>query len=431
MQGKAISPEVALAFGRDVYHGHGKIEILPKVAVHGVEDIAVAFTPGVGHAVKLIAAEPEAIHEQTAKDNLIALVTDGTAVLGYGNVGPRAGMPVMEGKAIMFKLLAGVDCMPLCLDARGPDHLVDLITALEPSFGGFNLEDVAAPDCFSIMSRLSGALPVPILHDDQYGTATVITAAVINALAVTGRRAEEITVVVNGCGAAGTACIDMLKVLGVGDIVAVDKMGILARGERYPHKHWREIAHFTNREGRHGGLAEAMRGADLFIGLSVSGLVSPAMIRSMARDPLIFALANPDPEILPDAAKAAGAALVASGRFDYPNHCNNVLAFPALMRAALDTRAKEITREMCLAAARAIAGDLPAADLHIENILPSPLSPTLYPAVAEATARAAVKAGLARRDPGLGWVYKNTERLRQLAHLRQESLPEFGSTIEG
>ena len=430
MRGKAISPEVALAFGRDVYHGHGKIEILPKVAVHGVEDIAVAFTPGVGHAVKLIAAEPGAIHEQTAKDNMIALVTDGTAVLGYGDVGPRAGMPVMEGKAIMFKLLAGVDCMPLCVDTRGPDHLVDLITALEPSFGGFNLEDVAAPDCFAVMSRLSGALPVPILHDDQYGTATVITAAVINALKVTGRRVEEIAVVVNGCGAAGTACIDMLKVLGVGDIIAVDRAGILVQGERYPHRHWREIACITNKEGRHGGLAEAMRGADLFIGLSIGGLVSPAMVNSMARDPLVFALANPDPEILPDAAKAAGAALVASGRFDYPNHCNNVLAFPALMRAALDTRAKVISRKMCLAAAQAIAGDLPAADLHIENILPSPLSPTLYPAVAEATARAAVETGLARRDPGHGWVYKNTERLRRLAHLRQESLPEFGDALK-
>ncbi len=431
MRGKVISPEVALAFGRDVYHGHGKIEILPKVVVRGVEDIAVAFTPGVGHAVKLIAAEPEAIHEQTAKDNFIALVTDGTAVLGYGNVGPRAGMPVMEGKAVMFKLLAGVDCMPLCVDTRGPDHLVDLITALEPSFGGFNLEDVAAPDCFEVMGRLSGALPVPILHDDQYGTATVITAAVINALAVTGRRAAEITAVVNGCGAAGTACIDMLKALGIGNIVAVDKPGILVRSERYPHRHWRAIAHFTNREGRRGDLADALRGADLFIGLSVGGIVSPTMIRSMARDPLVFALANPDPEILPDAAEAAGAALVASGRFDYPNHCNNVLAFPALMRAALDTRAKEITREMCLAAARAIAGDLPAADRHTERILPSPLSPTLYPAVAEATARAAVEAGMARRDPGHGWVYKNTEHLRRLAHLRQESLPELGYALEG
>ncbi len=426
MSGEAISPEVALAFGRDVYHGHGKIEILPKVAVHGVQDIAVAFTPGVGHAVKLIVAEPEAIHEQTAKDNFIALVTDGTAVLGYGDVGPRAGMPVMEGKAVMFKLLAGVDCMPLCVDARGPDHLVDLITALEPSFGGFNLEDVAAPDCFAVMSRLSGALPVPILHDDQYGTATVITAAIINALDVTGRKAADITAVVNGCGAAGTACIDMLKALGIGDIVAVDKAGILARGTRYPHRHWREIAQSTNKEGRCGGLAEAMCGADLFIGLSVGGLVSPAMIKSMARDPLVFALANPDPEILPDAAKAAGAALVASGRFDYPNHCNNVLAFPALMRAALDTRAKEISREMCLAAASAIAGDLPATERHIENILPSPLSPTLYPAVAEATARAAVHAGVARRDPGLGWVYENTQRLRRLAHFRQETLPAFG-----
>jgi malate dehydrogenase (oxaloacetate-decarboxylating) len=423
---KSISPEIALAFGRDVYFGHGKIEILPKVAVHGVEDIAIAFTPGVGHAVKLIASDPEAIHEQTAKDNLIALVTDGTAVLGYGDIGPRAGMPVMEGKAVMFKLLAGVDCMPLCVDARGPDHLVDLITALEPSFGGFNLEDVAAPDCFQVMSRLSGKLPVPILHDDQYGTATVITAAVINALKVTGRQPADITAVINGCGAAGTACLDMLKALGIGEIRAVDKPGLLVRGEQYPHRHWRDIACITNSEGRRGGLLEALQGADLFIGLSVGGLVSQEMVRAMARDPIVFALANPDPEILPDAARTAGAAVAASGRFDYPNHCNNVLAFPALMRGALDTKAKVITREMCLAAARAIAGDLPDEDLHQERILPSPMSATLYPAVAEATARAAVTAGQARRDPGPGWVYKNTQRLRRLAHFRQESLPAFG-----
>ncbi len=429
MSRKSIPPEVALAFGRDVYHGHGKIEILPKVAVHGVDDIAIAFTPGVGHAVKLIAAEPEAIHEQTAKDNMIALVTDGTAVLGYGDVVPRAGMPVMEGKAVMFKLLAGVDCMPLCVDARGPDHLVDLITALEPSFGGFNLEDVAAPDCFAVMDRLAGQLPVPILHDDQYGTATVITAAVVNALKVTGRRPGDITAVINGCGAAGTACLDMMKTLGVAEIRAVDKPGILVRGERYAHRHWHEIAMATNSAGRKGGLAEAMAGADLFIGLSVGGLVSPAMVRSMAADPIVFALANPEPEILPDAALEAGAALAASGRFDYPNHCNNVLAFPALMRGALDTRSRLISRDMCLAAANAIAGDLPAVELSIEQILPSPLSPTLYPAVAEATARAAVDEGLARRDPGPGWVYENTQRLRRLAHFRQESLPAFGCDL--
>jgi len=422
----SVPADVAMAFGRDVYYGHGKIEILPKVVVKGVEDIAIAFTPGVGHVVRAISEKPELLHEQTAKDNLIALVTDGTAVLGLGDVGPRAGMPVMEGKSVMFKLLAGIDCMPLCLDVTSGDELVSIIKALEPTFGAFNLEDVAAPRCFEVMEQLSGALPVPIMHDDQYGTATAITAALINALKVLDRNPADQRAVICGCGAAGSACVEMLLLLGVEDIVVVDQAGILSRDQELTHAHWRRVAEQTNKSCLKGGLAEAMAGADLFIGLSVGGIVTQDMVRSMNSDPIVFSLANPVPEIMPDAASAAGAALVASGRFDFPNHCNNVLAFPSLLRGALDTNAKSVSPNMCLAAAHAIANDVPEDELSVSNISPSPMSDTLFPDVAEATARAAIEEGLARKVPEVGAVAANTRRLRGLAHERQACLSDLG-----
>lgn len=405
-----------MAFGRDVYHGHGKFEISPKVVVRDENDIATAFTPGVGHVVQAIAADQDAVHQQTVKDNLIALVTDGTGVLGFGDVGPYAGMPVMEGKAVMFKLLAGVDCMPLCLNTAGGDELVIIIRAMEPTFGGFNLEDVAAPRCFEVMDKLDGSLPVPIMHDDQYGTATAITASLINAFRVLDRKPIDQKVVVCGCGAAGTACVEMLRLLGVEDIVVVDRAGILSRDDHLIHDHWQRVASITNDACRKGSLQDAIRGADLFIGLSTAGIVSQDMIRSMNTRPIVFSLANPNPEILPDEALAAGAALVASGRFDFPNHCNNVLAFPSLLRGALDTRARRISPNMCMAAARAIAGDVDDNDLSIDNISPSPLSASLYPDTAEAVARAAVEEDLARVIPEAGAVAANTHRLRGLAH---------------
>ncbi len=419
---KDISREAALSFGRDVYAGHGKIEIAPKVVVNGVRDIAIAFTPGVGHAVRAIADTPDLIHEQTAKDNLIALVTDGSAVLGYGNIGPRAGMPVMEGKAVMFKLLAGIDCVPLCLDVSDGQEVVAIVKALEPTFGGFNLEDIAAPACFDVMDQLSRTLPVPIMHDDQYGTATAITAALINALKILDRKPQDQKVVVCGCGAAGTACIDMLRLLGVEDIVAVDRDGILRRDKAYRHAHLQRVANITNADCIGGDLSDAMTGADLFIGLSVGGIVSREMIRRMNANPIVFSLANPEPEILPQAARSAGAVLVASGRFDFPNHCNNVLAFPSLMRGALDTRARSISPGMCFAAAQAIADDLPESELSVTNISPSPLSETLYPDVAEATAQAAVRENLARIIPEPGAVAENTRRRQKLAHAHQVHL---------
>lgn len=415
--------ERALAFGRDVYSGHGKIEILPKVGAATLEEMAVAYTPGVGHVVRHLLAHPEELSRQTTKDNMVALVTDGTAVLGFGNVGPYAGMPVMEGKAVMFKALAGIDCMPLCLDVASPEQFCDVVAALEPSFGGINMEDVAAPHCFRILRELDERLAIPVIHDDQYGTATVAIGGLINALAITGRRPEDIRAVVNGVGAAGSATIFMLEALGIGEIIAVDRAGILTAGTAYPHAHWREIASRTNRSRLTGGLADALKGSDAFFGLSVGGIVDETMIRSMAKDPIVFGLANPEPEISPDKARAAGAAIAASGRFDFPNHCNNVLAFPGLMRGALDAKAKSVTISMCLAASRVLA-DL--GDKDPEHILPSPLYLTVHAAVAEATAMAAVAEGLAQVEIKAGEVRAHTLALTKAVAERQSNLKQAG-----
>lgn len=417
-----VDVSAALAFGRDVHHGHGKFEIVPKVLVRNASDIATAYTPGVSHVVQALLDKPELIHEQTTKDNLVALVTDGSAVQGYGDTGPHAGIPVMEGKAVMFKLLTGIDCVPLCLSVSGAEELAGIIRALEPTFGGINLEDVAAPRCFDVMSKLDGNLPVPIMHDDQFGTATAIIAALINALRIQNRDARDLRTVVCGCGAAGTACIEMLRCLGVGEILAVDRPGILCRDETYPHDHWQRIAGKTNESRVRGDLEKVLRGADLFIGLSVGGIVTGDMVAAMNRSPIVFSLANPVPEIMPDAALAAGAGIVASGRFDYPNHCNNVLAFPALWRGALDTRAERVSVGMCMAAANAIANSVDESVLSERHISPSPLDESLYPRVSEAVARAAVDSGLARIHPAPGAVADNTRRLRQLAHESQLAL---------
>ena len=424
-----VTLEEALSVARDPYCGHGKIEILPKVVVNGLRDMAVSHTPGVGKVVQHILAHPDMLHEQTAKDNMIALVTDGTAVLGFGNAGPHAGMPVMEGKAVMFKLLAGIDCMPLCVSSRGPSHLVDIITALEPSFGGFNLEDVAAPGCFEVMRELDGGLEVPALHDDQYGTATVVTAGVLNSMKLLGRRPQDIRAVVNGVGAAGTATIQLLQEIGIGDIIALDRQGILRSGDDHAFDHLRDVAAKTNAGRISGGLADAMKGADLFVGLSGPRLVTAAMVRSMNKDPIVFGLANPDPEIMPHEATAAGAAITASGRFDFPNQCNNVLAFPGLMRGALDTRARRISVGMCLAAAKAIADCIEADTLGTKNILPSPLDPDVHPMVAEAVARASMAEGLARRFAAPGAVERRCRDLRTTVQARQRELIKFEKPV--
>ena len=415
--------EKAIAYSRDVYCGHGKIEILPKVGASSLEDMAVAYTPGVAHVVQHVLASPDKLDEVTARGNMIALVTDGTAVLGLGDVGPKAAIPVMEGKAVMFKCLAGIDCMPLCLDAKGIDRFCDTICALEPSFSGINIEDVASPHCFEIVSQLEERLSIPVLHDDQFGTATVVTAAVINSLKLTGKKTKDVTVVVNGVGAAGTASIRMLEALGVGNIIAVDKKGILDPGDRGLPRHFREIASRTNAGSVSGKLCDAMRGADCFVGLSTGGIVDENMVRSMSKDPVVLALANPEPEIRPDKAMAAGAAVTASGRFDYPNHCNNVLAFPGLMRGALVSKARRIDIRMCLAAAHKIAqlGEPVRAD----HILPSPLDLNVHAAVADAVAAEAVAVGLARADVTPGYAGRTSQEFSRHAINHVASLPKL------
>lgn len=403
--------EQALAFSRNASRGHGKIELSPKVTVRSLPEMAVAYTPGVGHVVRHLMKHPEEIGLYTNRDNLIALVTDGSAVLGFGNVGPDAGLPVMEGKAVMFKALAGLDCMPLCLRTSSPRHFCDVVQALQPSFGGINIEDVAAPGCFEVLSTLERDLSVPVIHDDQYGTATVAIAALINALLLTGREPANTRVVVNGVGAAGTATIIMLEAMGIGDIVAVDRRGILSSDDAHEYAHWQDIAARTNASAVKGGLAEAMRGADAFIGLSVGGIVSPEMIRSMAPNAIVFGLANPDPEIMPDVAEEAGAVITASGRFDFPNHCNNVLAFPGLMRGALDVKTKLVSCGMRMAAAREIARLAAIEGLSPRRILPSPLDVKVHAAVAEATGKASQSEGLAGRPREAGEIFSNVMTL--------------------
>ncbi len=422
-----VDAQAALAANRHPYYGHGKLEVLPKLNVATLDDIATLYTPGVAYSVQEIIDRPEALHELSTKDNMIAVVTDGTAVLGLGRAGPRAAVPVMEGKAAMFKLLAGIDAVPLCLAVEKSLDLVDILAALEPSFGGYNIEDVGAPGCFEVMRALETRLPIPAIHDDQYGTATVIVATLINAWKVTGREPRDQRVVINGAGAAGAATFDLLRGMGIGDIIVNDRNGILCAGQVQAPAHHVSIAAASNAERRKGGIAEAVRGADVFIGVSVAGQLSGDMVRTMRSRPIVLALANPVPEIMPEEALAAGAAIIATGRFDYPNQCNNVLAFPALMRAALDTGAKRLDRDVYLTCARAIAAEIPDAALGPSSILPSPLSPSLYPNAAEATARAIVNRGLARRDPGPASVADNTRRLRRLVAERQSVIARLGN----
>ncbi len=416
---RAITGEEALRILREPYVGRGKLEVLPKVVARDLDDVALLYTPGVGWAVKEVLARPESLSELTGRDNTIAVVTDGTAVLGLGRAGPYAALPVMEGKASMFKLLVGIDAVPLCVKADSAEALLAFLEAAEPTFGGFNLEDVAAPHCFEVMDKAQERLGVPIIHDDQYGTATVVIAALANAWKVLGREAREQRVVVCGDGAAGTATARLLLAFGVGDVNVVGLSGLITRNRSYPDPHRAWLAAHTNVEAREGSLADAMRGADAFVGLSVANLVSAEMVRTMRPGPAVLSLANPVPEIMPEEAAAGGAAVIGTGRFDYPNQCNNVLAFPGLMRGALDAKALRIDHETCLAAARAIAADVPEAALAPENILPTPLSGTLYPAVAEAVAQSLVARGLAREQPAPGEVAANTERLRRVVAERQ------------
>ena len=348
----------------------GKISTTPKCHVNTREDLAIAYTPGVAEPCKVIAANKEEAYNYTIKSNTVAVVSDGSAVLGLGNIGPHAAMPVMEGKAVLFKEFGGVNAFPVCLDTQDTEEIIKTVINIAPAFGGINLEDISAPRCFEIEERLKQALDIPVFHDDQHGTAIVVLAGIINAMKVTGRTKENCNIVVNGAGSAGVAITKLLLKYGFKDIVMCDKPGIISSST--PGLNWmqEEMAKVTNLSGKTGSLADALAGADIFVGVSAPGIVSEEMAASMNKDAIIFAMANPVPEIMPDVAKKAGIKVVGTGRSDFPNQINNVVAFPGIFKGALEGRTSQITEEMKLAAALAIAGLVDDADLNEDNIMP-------------------------------------------------------------
>ena len=376
---------------------HGKVGIVSKVEVKTRDDLSTAYTPGVAEPCRKIRENPDDVYKYTFKSNMVAVVSNGTAVLGLGDIGPEAGLPVMEGKAVLFKEFGGVDAFPICIDAHDAASVIAACKAIAPTFGGINLEDIKSPECFEIEETLERELDIPVFHDDQHGTAIVVTAALINALRVVGKKMEDVHIVLNGPGAAGTAIIKMLQVAGAKNIVAVDEHGILYPGRPAglaDHKEW--LATVTNPERLTGTLADAVRGADVFIGTSVAGALTTEMAATMAPDAIVFAMANPNPEIMPDAAKAAGVRVIGTGRSDFPNQVNNVLCFPGLFKGALSVRARDINNEMKLAAAYAIADLITDADRSEENIIPGAFDPRVAEAVANAVAKAARETGVAR-----------------------------------
>jgi malate dehydrogenase (oxaloacetate-decarboxylating) len=375
----------------------GKLESKSKVEVRNAKDLSLAYSPGVAEPCKVIYDKPETVYDYTMKGNMVAVVSDGTAVLGLGNIGPEAALPVMEGKAVLFKSFAGVDAFPICLNTTDVDKIVETVKLLEPTFGGVNLEDIAAPNCFIIEERLKKETNIPIFHDDQHGTAIVTVAGLVNALKLVGKKMSEIKVVANGAGAAGIAIIKLLYSYGVRDIIMCDSKGAIYEGRPYGMNEVKaEVAKFTNRDRLSGSLADVIKGADVFIGVSVAGALTEEMVRSMNRDSIIFAMANPVPEIMPEQAKAAGAKVVGTGRSDFPNQVNNVLAFPGIFRGALDVRATHINEKMKVAAVEAIAGLIEEHELSPDYVIPAPFDPRVAPAVAAAVAKAAMETGVAR-----------------------------------
>lgn len=366
------------------YEWGGKIEVISRAPIETREDLSLAYTPGVAQPCLEIARDPELSYKLTRRSNLVAVITDGTAVLGLGDIGGLAGMPVMEGKCCLFKEFGGVDAFPLCIKSKDPDEIVRTIELIADSFGGINLEDISAPRCFEIEAKLKERLDIPVFHDDQHGTAIVVGAAMLNAVKCAGKRLGEITAVINGAGSAGIAIGKFLLSLGVGNLIMVDINGILNRDEAYENPAHAEISKLTNKNNIKGSLADAMRGADVFVGVSKPNLVTPEMVKSMAEKPILFPMANPNPEITYDLAKESGAYIVGTGRSDYPNQINNVLVFPGIFKGALACRAKAITEEMKQAAAHAIAALVPEEKLSPEYIIPSALDKS----VAEAVARA-------------------------------------------
>ena len=363
---------------------NGKLETVSKTPVKTREDLAIAYTPGVAEPCKVIAQDKEAAYKYTMKANTVAVVSDGSAVLGLGNIGPYAAMPVMEGKAVLFKEFGNVNAVPICLDTQDTEEIIKAVTYLAPGFGGINLEDISAPRCFEIEERLKEILDIPVFHDDQHGTAIVVLAGVINALKVVGKKKEDCRVVVNGAGSAGVAITKLLLTYGFPNIIMCDKVGIVSKDTEGLNWMQKKMTEVTNLNNETGSLADALKGADIFIGVSAPNIVTPKMVASMNRDSILFAMANPIPEIMPDVAKAAGARVVGTGRSDFPNQVNNVVAFPGIFKGALEGRATQITEEMKLAAAEAIAGLVPADKLSDDNIMPEAFDPQEAEVVANA-----------------------------------------------
>lgn len=374
----------------------GKIEVISRASIETPEELSVAYTPGVAEPCLKISEDVDLSYKYTRRGNMVAVVTDGTAVLGLGDIGPEAGMPVMEGKCALFKAFGDVDAFPLCVRSKDVDEIVKTVSLLAGSFGGVNLEDISAPRCFEIERKLKECCDIPIFHDDQHGTAVITLAGVINALKVVGKKIEDIKIVTSGAGAAGIAIIKLLISMGLKNVIMTDRKGAIYEGREGLNPIKEEMAKITNANQEKGSLSEVIKGADVFIGVSAPGTLTPDMVRTMAKDPIIFACANPTPEIFPDEAKAAGAAVVSTGRSDYPNQVNNVLCFPGIFRGALDVRASDINDEMKIAAAYAIAGLVSDEELCADYILPAAFDSRVKDAVAKATAEAAIKSGVAR-----------------------------------
>jgi malate dehydrogenase (oxaloacetate-decarboxylating) len=405
-----------LSLREEALHMHrinrGKLESKSKVEVKNAKDLSLAYSPGVAEPCKVIYDKPETVYEYTMKGNMVAVVSDGTAVLGLGNIGPAAALPVMEGKAVLFKSFAGVDAFPICLDTTDVDKIVETVKLMEPTFGGVNLEDIAAPNCFVIEERLKKETNIPIFHDDQHGTAIVTVAGLVNALKIVEKKMSEIKVVANGAGAAGIAIIKLLHNYGVRDIVMCDTRGAIYEGRPNGMNDIKnEVARYTNRDRVAGGLEDVIKDADVFIGVSAAGALTEDMVRSMKENPVIFAMANPVPEIMPENAKAAGAKVVGTGRSDFPNQVNNVLAFPGIFRGALDVRATHINEKMKQAAVEAIASLVDEKDLNADYVIPAPFDARVAPAVAAAVAQAAMETGVARQKVDPEEVRKKTEQL--------------------
>ena len=375
---------------------NGKIEVISRAKIETPEDLAVAYTPGVAEPCLKIAKDVDLSYKYTRRGNLVAVVTDGTAVLGLGDIGPEAGMPVMEGKCALFKEFGDVDAFPLCIRSKDVDEIVNTVALLAGSFGGINLEDISAPRCFEIERKLKERCDIPVFHDDQHGTAVVTAAALLNALKFTGRKIEDIKVVMSGAGAAGSAIIKLLIELGLKNVIMCDRKGAIYEGREGLNEEKAKMAAITNREKQAGSLADVLKGADVFIGVSAPGTVTEEMVKTMAKDPILFLMANPVPEIMPDLAMKAGAAVVGTGRSDFPNQINNVLAFPGIFRGALDVRAKDINDPMNAAAAHAIANLIDESELRADYIIPDPFDPRVKEAVSAAVAKVARETGAAR-----------------------------------